>query len=68
MFAYLLFSSRGFMIVMERPEKCMDLFDVITIYGKLDEDIARWIFVQIVDAVLEMKVMHSLVHRDIKVS
>lgn len=46
----------------------MDLFDVITVYGKLDEDIARWIFVQIVDAVLEMKVMHSLVHRDIKVS
>lgn len=56
------------MIVMERPEKFMDLFDVITVYGKLDEDVARWIFVQIVDAVLEMKVMHSLVHRDIKVS
>ncbi|KAI6215843.1 hypothetical protein M3Y94_00432500 [Aphelenchoides besseyi] len=35
-------------------------------YGRLEEDIARWIFVQIVDAVLEMKNVHSLVHRDIK--
>ncbi|KAI6188787.1 Protein kinase domain-containing protein [Aphelenchoides besseyi] len=59
-------SSKGFMIVMERPEKCLDLFDVIAMYGRLEEDIARWIFVQIVDAVLEMKNLHSLVHRDIK--
>lgn len=55
------------MIVMERPEKCIDLFDVISAYGRLDEDIARWIFVQILDAVLEMRTVHSLVHRDIKV-
>jgi serine/threonine protein kinase len=51
---------------MERPEKCMDLFDVITVYGRLDEEVSRWIFVQIVDAVLEMRSAYSLVHRDIK--
>ncbi|VDO12670.1 unnamed protein product [Haemonchus placei] len=30
-------NSKGFLIVMERPENCMDIFDLISTYGKLDE-------------------------------
>ncbi|CAD5217385.1 unnamed protein product [Bursaphelenchus okinawaensis] len=59
-------SSKGFMIIMERPEHCLDLFDVLHVYGRLDEEIAKWIFVQVVDAVLQMRNEHDLVHRDIK--
>ncbi|KAI1707140.1 protein kinase domain-containing protein [Ditylenchus destructor] len=58
--------SKGFMIVMERPEHFMDLFDVISVYGRLDETVARTFFLQIVDTVLEMNQKHSLIHRDIK--
>jgi serine/threonine protein kinase len=54
------------MIILERPEHCLDLFDVISKYGRLDEDVARWIFVQVVDAVLDMHRVFQLVHRDIK--
>ncbi|CAD5222627.1 unnamed protein product [Bursaphelenchus xylophilus] len=59
-------SSKGFMIIMERPEHCLDLFDVLHVYGRLDEEISKWIFVQVVDAVLQMRNDHDLVHRDIK--
>uniref|UniRef100_A0A0K0DDX0 Serine/threonine-protein kinase 1 n=1 Tax=Angiostrongylus cantonensis TaxID=6313 RepID=A0A0K0DDX0_ANGCA len=59
-------NSKGFLIVMERPENCMDLFDLISTYGKLDEDTARGIFIQVVDSVCAMYVQHGLIHRDIK--
>ncbi|KAK6015065.1 hypothetical protein OSTOST_19517 [Ostertagia ostertagi] len=51
---------------MERPENCMDIFDLISTYGKLDEDSARGIFIQVVDAICAMYVKHGLIHRDIK--
>ncbi|VDM64202.1 unnamed protein product [Angiostrongylus costaricensis] len=59
-------NSKGFLIVMERPENCMDIFDLISTYGKLDEDTARGIFKQVVDSVCAMYVQHGLIHRDIK--
>ncbi|KAK6746202.1 hypothetical protein RB195_012363 [Necator americanus] len=59
-------NSKGFLIVMERPENCMDIFDLISTYGKLDEDTARAIFIQVVDSVCTMYVKHGLIHRDIK--
>jgi hypothetical protein len=31
------FSTKGFLVVMERPERFMDLFDVLSAYGRLDE-------------------------------
>ncbi|KAJ1348810.1 hypothetical protein KIN20_004207 [Parelaphostrongylus tenuis] len=51
---------------MERPESCMDIFDLISTYGKLDEESARGIFIQVVDSVCAMYVLHGLIHRDIK--
>uniref|UniRef100_A0A1I7YX23 Serine/threonine-protein kinase 1 n=1 Tax=Steinernema glaseri TaxID=37863 RepID=A0A1I7YX23_9BILA len=59
-------SSKGFMIVMERPPNCMDLFDVVSKFGRLDEVTARGIFKQVVDTVFTMYSEHSLIHRDIK--
>ncbi|TKR66769.1 hypothetical protein L596_023012 [Steinernema carpocapsae] len=59
-------SSKGFMIVMERPTNCMDLFDVVSKYGRLDEVTARNIFSQVVETVFAMYTDHSLIHRDIK--
>ncbi|VDK55003.1 unnamed protein product [Anisakis simplex] len=59
-------NSKGFMIVMERPEEFMDLFDLISIYGCLDETIARSIFVQVVNTVCSLYADHGVLHRDIK--
>uniref|UniRef100_A0A0N4ZKE2 Serine/threonine-protein kinase 1 n=1 Tax=Parastrongyloides trichosuri TaxID=131310 RepID=A0A0N4ZKE2_PARTI len=59
-------NPKGFLIVMERPENCMDLFDIISGYGRLDEPMARLIFKQIVEATYQLYNKHSLVHRDIK--
>uniref|UniRef100_A0A0N5CB36 Serine/threonine-protein kinase 1 n=1 Tax=Strongyloides papillosus TaxID=174720 RepID=A0A0N5CB36_STREA len=59
-------NSKGFLIVMERPENCMDLFDVISGYGRLDEPMARLIFKQVIEATYQLYTKHSLVHRDIK--
>ncbi|EYC06688.1 hypothetical protein Y032_0074g837 [Ancylostoma ceylanicum] len=59
-------NSKGFLIVMERPENCMDIFDLISTYGRLDEDTARAIFIQVVDSVCTMYAKHGLIHRDIK--
>ncbi|RCN46469.1 kinase domain protein [Ancylostoma caninum] len=59
-------NSKGFLIVMERPENCMDIFDLISTYGRLDEDSARAIFIQVVDSVCTMYAKHGLIHRDIK--
>ncbi|CAI4230684.1 unnamed protein product [Auanema sp. JU1783] len=59
-------SSKGFLIVMERPYTCMDVFDLVSTYGRLDEATARGIFLQVVDTVCCMYAKHGLIHRDIK--
>ncbi|VDN03542.1 unnamed protein product [Thelazia callipaeda] len=59
-------NSKGFLIVMERPEQCMDLFDLISIYGYVDEDIARSIFLQLLNTTCLLYNTHGIFHRDIK--
>uniref|UniRef100_A0AC35TQ40 Protein kinase domain-containing protein n=1 Tax=Rhabditophanes sp. KR3021 TaxID=114890 RepID=A0AC35TQ40_9BILA len=59
-------NAKGFIIVMEKFEKCKDLFDVISEYGRLDEGIARMIFKQVVEATYQLYTKHGLVHRDLK--
>uniref|UniRef100_A0A1I8EWB9 Serine/threonine-protein kinase 1 n=1 Tax=Wuchereria bancrofti TaxID=6293 RepID=A0A1I8EWB9_WUCBA len=59
-------NSKGFLIVMERPEQCLDLFDLISVYGYLDEDIARSIFVQILNTTCLLYNTYGIFHRDIK--
>lgn len=61
------FSSKGFLIVMERPAQFMDLFDVISAYGRLDETVARTFFQQICTTVNQIYQKNQLIHRDIKV-
>ena len=57
--------SDSFIIIMERPESVMDLFDYITKKGALPEALARDFFRQIVSTVTEIQ-KSGVVHRDIK--
>ena len=52
----------SFIIVMERPDNCKDMFDYITEKGTVEEIVAREFFKQIVETVLAC---HSkgVVHR-----
>lgn len=52
---------------MERPEQCFDLFDLISVYGYLNEDIARSIFLQILNTAYLLYSTYGVFHRDIKV-
>ena len=55
----------SFVIVMERPDSCRDMFDYITEKGVIEESVAKGFFKQIVETVLAC---HSkgVIHRDIK--
>lgn len=55
----------SFLLVLERFDPCKDLFDLITEWGALSEDMVKGFFLQIVTTV---KVMadQGVVHRDIK--
>merc|ERR1712168_1348592 len=55
----------SFILIMERPEKAVDLFDYIREKGKINEREAKIIFKQVLGAVNHIH--HSgVVHRDIK--
>ncbi len=54
-----------FYIVMERPEKYIDLYDYITQKGTVSERSSRYLFRQIVEAVQYCLSM-GIVHRDVK--
>lgn len=54
-----------YLIIMERPEKCIDLWDYINNRGALSENVAKDFYTQIVKTCLEMK-SNGVLHRDIK--
>ena len=54
-----------FYIVMERPEKYIELFDYITQKGVVSERSSRYLFRQIVEAV-HYCLSKGVVHRDVK--
>lgn len=54
-----------YLIVMERPERAIDLWDFINNRGPLNEQLAKVFLQKIVNTVLEMK-SNGVLHRDIK--
>lgn len=58
--------DNGFLVVMEQPCPCIDLFDFLCVNGPMDESLAKYYFTQIVDTVIECAAV-KVIHRDIKV-
>ena len=54
-----------FYIIMERPEKYIDLFDYITEKGTVSERSSKYLFQQVLEAVQYCLSM-GVVHRDVK--
>ncbi|KAK6745732.1 hypothetical protein RB195_012074 [Necator americanus] len=55
----------GYLIVMERPYPCVDMFDFIKGQQKLDEEMARFLFRQIAQTLHECS-QKRVLHRDLK--
>ena len=55
----------SYLIIMERPSKCVDLWDFIDQHGPIKEKIAKSFLAQILNTCLEMKAK-GVLHRDIK--
>lgn len=55
----------GYLIVMERPYPCVDMFDFIKGQQKLNEEMARFLFRQIVQTLHECS-QKRVLHRDLK--
>lgn len=54
-----------YLIIMERPNNCIDLWDFINKRGPLNQQLARIFFKKIVSTVIDMK-YNGVLHRDIK--
>lgn len=54
-----------YLIVMERPERAMDLWDFINVRGALPQALARRFFAAVCRTVLDMRAL-GVLHRDIK--
>ncbi|CAJ0943214.1 unnamed protein product, partial [Mesorhabditis belari] len=55
----------GYIIVMERPFPSIDLFEFLSAHNKVDEEVTRFLFRQIVRTVLELQDL-GVLHRDLK--
>jgi len=55
----------SYVLVMERPERHIDLFDYLNKAGPIKEPVVRDIFIQILDAVIHCH-NNGVLHRDIK--
>ena len=55
----------SFILILERPDNCIDLFDYISDRGALEESVARSFFKQVVRTVSECHAA-GVLHRDIK--
>lgn len=54
-----------FVLILERPEGCKDLFDFINDHGFLEESLARDFLRQVVHTILACH-QRGVIHRDIK--
>lgn len=54
-----------FVLILERPAGCKDLFDFINDHGFLEESLARDFLRQVVDTILACH-QRGVIHRDIK--
>jgi serine/threonine protein kinase len=57
--------EKYFIIVMESPKNCIDLWDFISINGSLKERLAQYFIMQILDTLVNMRTL-GVLHRDIK--
>lgn len=55
----------SFLLILERPEPCKDLYEYVTERGPLPEDEARDLMLQVVNIVMACH-MAGVIHRDIK--
>ncbi|XP_074600745.1 serine/threonine-protein kinase pim-1-like [Brevipalpus obovatus] len=55
----------SYIIIMERPESAMDLFDFISLKGVLDEKLSRIFFHKVVETIMSCH-RSGVIHRDIK--
>ena len=55
----------SYLLVMEKPPNCIDLFEYSRKNGALDEKMAKKIFYQVVEACIDMQ-KKEVLHRDIK--